>query len=241
MPEEIMMDDALHVEHVAFHERFRTLTAQIHTIHEAREAAHQAQDHERQATLFQQEHALLTEVHDLISTFHLTDTQKEAIALSKFYEDKGLKDKQQMMSLLTVLIPAVVGLLAFSVKTLLTGLGAGATPAAESWMAGLAAGVAVVLSGYAGVITCEFVRHADQNYGKANGALAITDLPDQIKKLLRIKQSHGHYVAPVFLWLRGIAMALCVVSIGLLICIGFLGRESFKIWLQQAAEGLLHF
>jgi len=79
------MDSALHREHTAFRQRFRTLTAQIQALHTEWEATVQAQDLARQAALIQQEHALLTEVHTLLTAF------QACVAERHHWDDSGGK------------------------------------------------------------------------------------------------------------------------------------------------------
>lgn len=70
------MNPAVHQEHAAFRQRFRTLTAQIQAIHTEWEDTVQAHDLARQSALIHQEHALLTEVHALLSTFQARMTER---------------------------------------------------------------------------------------------------------------------------------------------------------------------
>jgi hypothetical protein len=164
-------------------------------------------------------------------TTPLAEIQKEAIALFKFYEEKGFKDKQLMISLVTLLLPVVFGLLAFCGKTLMTGLGTSSV--VENWIAGLAAFVAAVLSGYAWVITQEFLTHANKNYQNTNCALQITELPCEIKRLLTIPAPPGKpLVSTVFRRLWWTVGGLCMVSVGIFVLVVCLRREFFASWLQ---------
>jgi hypothetical protein len=70
------MDPAVHQEHAAFRQHFRTLTAQIQALHTEWEDTVQAHDLARQSALIHQEQALLTEVHALISAFQARMTER---------------------------------------------------------------------------------------------------------------------------------------------------------------------
>jgi hypothetical protein len=64
--EEHAMDDAVHATHIAFHQRFDALKAQISQVHTL---WLQAQDFARQHELIAQARALLAEVHTVLEEF----------------------------------------------------------------------------------------------------------------------------------------------------------------------------
>jgi hypothetical protein len=70
------MDIPLHAAHDAFHQRFRTLAAQLQVLHEEWHEAVRTQNHERQLVVLSQEHALLTEVHTIIAAFQATVAER---------------------------------------------------------------------------------------------------------------------------------------------------------------------
>jgi hypothetical protein len=63
------MDDAIHATHIALHQRFDALKAQIGAIHTAWQQAVAVQDFARQRELIAQERALLVEVHTVLEAY----------------------------------------------------------------------------------------------------------------------------------------------------------------------------
>ena len=66
------MDEALHTTHIALHQRFDALKAQIGQIHTLWQQAVEAQDFPRQKELIAQERVLLAEVHKVMEAFHVS-------------------------------------------------------------------------------------------------------------------------------------------------------------------------
>ena len=63
------MDDAVHATHIALHQRFDVLKAQLGQIHTRWQRALAAKDFARQHELIAQERALLAEVHTILEEF----------------------------------------------------------------------------------------------------------------------------------------------------------------------------
>jgi hypothetical protein len=83
--------------------------------------------------------------------------QDEAITLFQFFEGNGSRDKQQMITLTTWLLPFAFGLIAYCWKAFITWRWAGASADPIAIVAGV---VAILLAGYAIYIVREFVIHA---------------------------------------------------------------------------------
>jgi hypothetical protein len=64
-----VIDDAVHATHIALHQRFDALKAQLGEIHTLWRHAVVAKDFARQHELIAQERALLAEVHTVLEAF----------------------------------------------------------------------------------------------------------------------------------------------------------------------------
>jgi hypothetical protein len=105
--------------------------------------------------------------------------QEQLVKLFNFYENKGFQDKQQMISLVTWLMPFVFGLLAFCIRSLTS------NPSLITIIASIAA---VLLSGYVVFIIREFVIHAEENYRRAQDVRAMVSL-STLKDLLFLEEA----------------------------------------------------